>query len=163
LQKAASGVLSEVTLVVPDPLRDYLTTAPVYVSKSGAPVLAQRDLPSMIRHAIRAARKIRIAYQDGDGRSTGRVIPELGLLPLGDTQSLTIQFLGGFGIPLLQQQLAFLPVPRRGLPRARTNWPQLSGGYFYHQRPRAPNPIAADLKTQEELLALVESRPSLQQ
>ena len=28
-----------------------------------------------------------------------------------------------------------------------------SGRYFYHQRPRAPNPIAADLKTQEELLA----------
>ena len=30
---------------------------------------------------------------------------------------------------------------------------QSSGGYFYHQRPRAPNRIAADLKTQEELLA----------
>jgi NAD(P)-dependent dehydrogenase (short-subunit alcohol dehydrogenase family) len=30
---------------------------------------------------------------------------------------------------------------------------QSSGGYFYHQLPRAPNPIAADLKTQEELLA----------
>ena len=59
LQKAASSVLSKVTLVVPDPLRDYLTTAPVYVSKSGAPVPAQRDLPSTIRHAIRAARKIR--------------------------------------------------------------------------------------------------------
>ena len=28
-----------------------------------------------------------------------------------------------------------------------------SGGYFYHQRPRAPNPIAADIRTQEELLA----------
>lgn len=28
-----------------------------------------------------------------------------------------------------------------------------SGGYFYHQRPRAPNPIAADLRRQEELLA----------
>jgi hypothetical protein len=28
-----------------------------------------------------------------------------------------------------------------------------SGEYFYHQRPRAPNPIAADLRTQEELLA----------
>ena len=27
-----------------------------------------------------------------------------------------------------------------------------SGGYFYHQRLRAPNPIAADLRTQEELL-----------
>ena len=28
-----------------------------------------------------------------------------------------------------------------------------SGGYFYHQRPRTPNPIAADIGTQEELLA----------
>jgi hypothetical protein len=27
-----------------------------------------------------------------------------------------------------------------------------SGGYFYHQHPRAPNPIATDLGTQEELL-----------
>jgi HTH domain len=72
LQKAAESVLSKVTLVVPDPLRDYLTNAPVYVSKSGAPVPAQRDLPSTIRHAIRAARKMRIAYQDGDGRGTER-------------------------------------------------------------------------------------------
>jgi NAD(P)-dependent dehydrogenase (short-subunit alcohol dehydrogenase family) len=30
---------------------------------------------------------------------------------------------------------------------------QTSGGYFFHQRPRAPNPIAVDLKAQEELLA----------
>ena len=30
---------------------------------------------------------------------------------------------------------------------------QSSGGYFYHQRPRAPNPIAAEVRTQEELLA----------
>jgi hypothetical protein len=28
-----------------------------------------------------------------------------------------------------------------------------TSGYFYHQRPRAPNPIVADLRTQEELLA----------
>jgi NAD(P)-dependent dehydrogenase (short-subunit alcohol dehydrogenase family) len=28
-----------------------------------------------------------------------------------------------------------------------------TGGYFYHQRPRVPNPIAADLSIQEELLA----------
>ena len=74
LQKAANSVLSKVTLVVPDPLRDYLTTAPVYVSKSGAPVPAQPDLPSTIRRAIRATRKMRIAYQDGDGCSTERVI-----------------------------------------------------------------------------------------
>ena len=30
---------------------------------------------------------------------------------------------------------------------------QVTGLYFYHQRPRAPNPIAADVSTQEELLA----------
>jgi NAD(P)-dependent dehydrogenase (short-subunit alcohol dehydrogenase family) len=30
---------------------------------------------------------------------------------------------------------------------------QTSGGYFYHQRPRAPNSIATELRTQEELLA----------
>jgi NAD(P)-dependent dehydrogenase (short-subunit alcohol dehydrogenase family) len=28
-----------------------------------------------------------------------------------------------------------------------------TGGYFYHQHPRAPNPIASDVGTQEELLA----------
>jgi NAD(P)-dependent dehydrogenase (short-subunit alcohol dehydrogenase family) len=28
-----------------------------------------------------------------------------------------------------------------------------TGGYLYHQRPHAPNPIASDVRTQEELLA----------
>ena len=74
LQKAAQSVLSKVTLVVPDPLRDYLGAAPVYVSKSGAPVPAQRDLPATIRHAIRDGRKMRIAYRDEEGRETLRVI-----------------------------------------------------------------------------------------
>ncbi|MBV8521412.1 MAG: hypothetical protein JOY71_04665 [Acetobacteraceae bacterium] len=29
-----------------------------------------------------------------------------------------------------------------------------TSGYFYHQRPRAPNPIAGDVVAQEELLTL---------
>jgi hypothetical protein len=29
-----------------------------------------------------------------------------------------------------------------------------TGGYFYHQRPTAPNPMASDVGAQEELLAL---------
>ena len=29
-----------------------------------------------------------------------------------------------------------------------------TGGYFYHQRPTAPNPIANHVEAQEELLAL---------
>jgi predicted DNA-binding transcriptional regulator YafY len=74
LLKAAESVLSKVTLVVPDLLRDYLNTAPVYVSKSGAPVPAQRDLPATIRHAIRDGRKMRITYEDGHGRRSVRVI-----------------------------------------------------------------------------------------
>jgi predicted DNA-binding transcriptional regulator YafY len=74
LQKAAESVLSKVTLVVPDPLRDYLNAAPIYVSKSGAPVPARRDLPETIRHAVRDGRKMRIAYKDGDGSRTVRVI-----------------------------------------------------------------------------------------
>src|SRR5579864_6447131 len=74
LQKAAESVLSKVTLVVPDPLRDYLNAAPVYVSKSGAPVPARRDLPETICHAIRDNRKMRIDYEDGDGKRTDRVI-----------------------------------------------------------------------------------------
>jgi predicted DNA-binding transcriptional regulator YafY len=74
LQKAAESVLSKVTLVVPDPLRDYLNAAPVYVSKSGAPVPERRDLPETIRHAIRDGRKMRIAYEAEDGNRTDRVI-----------------------------------------------------------------------------------------
>jgi len=74
LQKAAESVLSKVTLVVPDPLREYLSAAPVYVSKSGAPVPAQRNLPETIRHAIRDTRKMRIAYRDEQGQQTLRVI-----------------------------------------------------------------------------------------
>jgi hypothetical protein len=66
LQKAAKSVLSKVTLVVPDPLRDYLTTAPVYVSKSGAPVPAQPDLPST---ALRARYGSRIRMATGAARS----------------------------------------------------------------------------------------------
>ena len=74
LQKAAESVLSKVTLVVPDLLRDYLNAAPMYVSKSGAPVPARRELPATIRQAIRDGRKMRIAYEDLEGRRTQRVI-----------------------------------------------------------------------------------------
>jgi hypothetical protein len=38
--------------------------------------------------------------------------PELGLLLLGDAPGSSIQFLGGLGLSLPQQQLAFVPVHR---------------------------------------------------
>jgi predicted DNA-binding transcriptional regulator YafY len=74
LQKAAESVLSKVTQVVPDLLREYLSATPIYVSKSGAPVPARRDLPTVIRHAIRDNCKMRISYEDESGRRTERVI-----------------------------------------------------------------------------------------
>src|SRR3984957_73047 len=74
LRKAAESVLSKITLVVPDPLRDYLNTAPVYVSKRGAPVPVRRDLPETIRHAIRDGRTMRIVYADENERRSERVI-----------------------------------------------------------------------------------------
>ena len=52
--------------------------------------------------------------------------------------------------------------PRRSSPRLchpglacyeRRRLARSTGGYFYHQRPRAPNPVASDVRTQEKLLA----------
>jgi hypothetical protein len=43
----------------------------------------------------------------------GAQFPELGLLFLGDDQGLAIQSLGGLGMSLPQQQLAFVPVQLR--------------------------------------------------
>jgi len=40
----------------------------------------------------------------------GAQFPEFGLLLHGDAQAFAIQILGGFGMALSQQQLAFLPV-----------------------------------------------------
>jgi hypothetical protein len=44
-------------------------------------------------------------------------------------------------------------VTQASLATSEDEFARSSGAYFYHQRPRAPNPIAADLRTQEELLA----------
>jgi predicted DNA-binding transcriptional regulator YafY len=51
-----------------------IRATPVYFSKSGVPVPARRDLPTVIRHAIRDSCKMRIDYQDEAGRRTERVI-----------------------------------------------------------------------------------------
>src|SRR5579872_6853766 len=57
LQDAAASVLSKVMVVLPEPLREELEAAPVYVSSSGAPVPDSVDL-SVVRQAIRDERKL---------------------------------------------------------------------------------------------------------
>lgn len=73
LRHAAGSVLSKVTAVLPDRLRAQLADPPVFVSASGAPVPEAVDL-SEVRQAIRDERKLRIAYTDGIGAHTQRVI-----------------------------------------------------------------------------------------
>lgn len=73
LRRAAGSVLSKVTAVLPDRLRGQLADPPMFVSASGAPVPEGVDL-SEVRRAIRDEHKLRIAYTDGVGVQTQRVI-----------------------------------------------------------------------------------------
>jgi predicted DNA-binding transcriptional regulator YafY len=73
LQDAAESVLSKVTVVLPDRLRERLASAPIFVSGSGAPVPERVDL-SKVRQAIRGERKLHIAYVDEKGMRTDRTI-----------------------------------------------------------------------------------------
>jgi len=73
LQDAADSVLSKVTVVLPVALRAYLAAAPFYVSSSGAPTADSADLTA-VRQAIRAERKLRIAYVDEKEAGTERTI-----------------------------------------------------------------------------------------
>jgi predicted DNA-binding transcriptional regulator YafY len=73
LQGAAESVLSKVTVVLPDGLRGQLTSAPIFVSESGAPVPERVDLTA-VRQAIRDEHKLHIAYEDERGTRSERTI-----------------------------------------------------------------------------------------
>src|SRR6516162_1949497 len=55
-----------------------------------------------------------VAAEPGEAHH-GAQFPELGLLLPGDAEGFAIEFLGGLGMPLPQQQLAFLPVQLRSV------------------------------------------------
>jgi len=73
LQSAADSVLAKITTVLPEALRGHLVDAPVFVSSGSAAASEGVDLAE-VRSAIHAARKLRIAYLDGEGRRTQRTI-----------------------------------------------------------------------------------------
>jgi predicted DNA-binding transcriptional regulator YafY len=73
LQEAADSVLSKLTVMLPDMLREHLGRAPYYVSDYGARTSPAVDL-SEIRAAIRDTRKVRITYLDEKGSRTRRTI-----------------------------------------------------------------------------------------
>jgi predicted DNA-binding transcriptional regulator YafY len=72
LQDAADSVLAKVGTVLPEQLRALLE-APMYVSGGSAPSAKGVDLAE-VRSAIRASRKLRIAYLDAQDRRTQRTI-----------------------------------------------------------------------------------------
>jgi len=73
LQDAAESVLSKVTVVLPDGLRAQLTSLPIFVSESGAPVPERVDLAA-VRQAIRDEHKLHISYVDEGGARSERTI-----------------------------------------------------------------------------------------
>jgi predicted DNA-binding transcriptional regulator YafY len=72
LQHAADNVLSKITVTVPEAMRQSLVAPQIWVSEGDA----QRPAvdPADVRSAIRAARKLRIAYTDETGRRTRRTV-----------------------------------------------------------------------------------------
>jgi predicted DNA-binding transcriptional regulator YafY len=73
LQAAADGVLSKVTVVLPEGLRKQLLAAPFFVAPGGGPKPAAIDLAAL-RGAIRDSRKVHITYMDEAGKGTARTI-----------------------------------------------------------------------------------------
>ncbi|MGH7156379.1 MAG: helix-turn-helix transcriptional regulator [Acetobacteraceae bacterium] len=73
LAAAARSVVNKLAVVVPEGMRAHLAAAPIHVSVRGAPTATAVDL-SAIRAAIRAARKLRIDYVDGQGAASSRIV-----------------------------------------------------------------------------------------
>jgi predicted DNA-binding transcriptional regulator YafY len=73
LQQAAESVLSKITVILPQALREHVAAAPFFVSPSGAAAAPVLDL-SAVRDAIRERRKIRLTYKDEEGRRTHRTV-----------------------------------------------------------------------------------------
>ncbi len=73
LQDAADSVLAKVTTVLPEALRSGVTAAPFFVSDGSAQIPEGIAL-SEVRLAIRETRKVRITYNDAQGRRTNRTV-----------------------------------------------------------------------------------------
>jgi predicted DNA-binding transcriptional regulator YafY len=78
LLDAAESVLAKITAVLPEALRPGVDSPAFFVSDGSNADPAGISLPDL-RRAIRASRKLRIAYTDADGRDTIRTIWPLAL------------------------------------------------------------------------------------
>lgn len=79
LAAAAENALAKIAAVLPVPLTASLTNAGLFSGTSRGQVADVID-PAVIRGAIRAQRKLRIAYQDENGQATERVVWPIALV-----------------------------------------------------------------------------------
>lgn len=73
LQQAARSALARIAAVIPADLRDELETSTLFVGPGARPAPDSIEV-TVLRNAIRAERKLSIAYQDGEGVTSCRVI-----------------------------------------------------------------------------------------
>jgi predicted DNA-binding transcriptional regulator YafY len=73
LREAAERVLSKVAVVLPEPVRQSVGSAPFFVSEGGNHVPAWINL-SDVRAAIRQRRKLHLRYRNEAGRETERTV-----------------------------------------------------------------------------------------
>lgn len=73
LGDAARNALAKIAAVLPDDLKDNLDGANLLIGPGKAIAAGETELAT-IRGAIRAERKMKIAYADGDGAQTSRTI-----------------------------------------------------------------------------------------
>ena len=88
MAKAAADALARVEAVLPDRLRERLTSTPLFAPGFHVPTQVLEKL-APLRGALESRRKVRLAYTDEGGSDSERLVRPLGLFFWGTTWSLT--------------------------------------------------------------------------
>ncbi len=88
MAKAAADALARVEAVLPDRLRERLTSTPLFAPGFRVPTQVLEKL-APLRGALESRRKVRLAYTDEAGADSERMVRPLGLFFWGTTWSLT--------------------------------------------------------------------------
>ena len=73
LTRSANDAIAKIASVIPSDLRPVLLDAPLYVPDFGGSIVDTVDI-GLIRTAIRTGKKLRIEYQDAEGKPSERTI-----------------------------------------------------------------------------------------
>ena len=85
LEGAAANALAKIAAVLPPPLADAPATSALLAGPGGS---GATDQLGTLRHAIRAERKLHLAYSDGKGRPTNRIVWPIAIGFFGQSEVL---------------------------------------------------------------------------